>query len=100
MFLVVRTRLHTSLRYTLLPRLCVRSTHAGPTLAASVTPVEKILLDTIKVPLTGISTSIGITIFCTGKWSRILRDLHATLPLPPNRGVLYEPRKPCNRCAG
>jgi hypothetical protein len=48
---LARNHLHTTLnnaRRALLSRRYVQPTHAGPALAASVTPVEKILLNTIK----------------------------------------------------
>ncbi|KAH9970552.1 S-adenosyl-L-methionine-dependent methyltransferase [Lactifluus volemus] len=54
--MLVRNRLHASLvryrnkiSYSLLSRQYVQPSHTGPRLATSVTPVEKILLDSIKV---------------------------------------------------
>lgn|SRR6266478_844074 len=40
-----------------------------------------------------LNTDLGI-----GKWTRILRNVYATLPLSPNRGLLYETRKRSDRC--
>jgi hypothetical protein len=67
MFLV-RNRLHTKLIHrwhtnagvgrALPSRHYVQPTHTRPTLAASVTPVEKILLDTIKVHASQIFLSL------------------------------------------
>ena len=50
MMFLARNRLHTI--RTLLSRHYVLPSHTRPVRAASVTPVEKILLDTIKVRAT------------------------------------------------
>ena len=93
-----RNRLHTyrwhrNAGRSLPSRHYVQPTHTRPALAASVTPVEKILLDTIKVHASRIILShysIRILTFGIGKWTRILRNVYATLPLSPDRGLLYE----------
>lgn len=94
MFLL-RNRLHTKLIYrchrnagrALPSRNYVQPTHSRP---ASVTPIEKILLDTIKVHASCVLESYLTTDYGIGKWTRILRNVYATLPLSPNRGLLYE----------
>lgn len=88
---VVRNRLRAQYRNALLARHYVQSAHTRPAPPPSVTPVEKILLGTIKVCTTfymyvELPFSNGI-----GKWAHILRDIYATLPLSPDRGLLYEP---------
>jgi hypothetical protein len=103
MFLV-RNRLHTKLIHrwhrnagvgrALSSRHYVQPTHTRPTLATSVTPVEKILLDTIKVHASRIFPILESSVYLNtdygiGKWTRILRNVYATLPLSPNRGLLY-----------
>ena len=104
---LVRNRLHTrpihpwhrNAGSALPSRHYVQPTHTRP--AASVTPVEKILLDTIKVHASRIfqSSAYPNTDYGIGKWTRILRNIHATLPLSPNRGLLYETRKRSDRCS-
>jgi hypothetical protein len=73
----------------------VQPAHTRPALAASVTPVEKILLDTIKVHASRIFPILEFSVYLNtnysiGKWTSILRNVYATLPLSPNRGLLYE----------
>jgi hypothetical protein len=70
----------------------VQPTNTRPALPASVTPVEKILLDTIKVHASQIFLSLNPlnTDYGIGKWTRFLCNIYATVPLAPNRGLLYE----------
>lgn len=94
MFLV-RNRLHRWHRNAACAfpsRHYVQPTHTRPAQAAYVTPVEKILLDTIKVPdIPVLESSVHLdTDHRKGKWTSILRDVYATLSLSPNRGLLYE----------
>jgi hypothetical protein len=98
-----RNRLHTKLNHrwhrnagagrALPSRHYVQPAHTKPALA--VTPVEKILLNTIKVHASRIFLTLESSVYLntdygTGKWTRILRNVYATLPLSPNRGLLYE----------
>jgi hypothetical protein len=98
--LLVRNRLHTNLIHrwhrnagagrALPSRHYVQPTHTRP----AVTPVEKLLLDTIKVrvshfPIIEFSVFLN-TDYTIGKWTHILRNIYATLPFSPNRGLLYE----------